>query len=210
LSGPYRLYGAKGGGSMIVEAALARAGAPVEFVDLDWDDVGWTSRTLVPLNPLGQVPTLVMPDGSVMTESAAIVLHLAERYPTAGLAPAPDDAVRAAFLRWLIFLVSAIYPTFTYGDVPKRWVGGDETAGKLLRAGTDEHRNMLWQYVEPHIPGPWFLGEQWSVLDLYLWPMTFWRPGRAWFAEHCPKLHAIGVAMDADPVCRAVAKRNGL
>ena len=206
---PYKLYAAKGSGSMIVEAAFARTNLPVEFVDLAWDDVGWQSRTLAPLNPLGQVPTLVMPDGGVMTETAAIVLHLAEQAPQAGLAPPIDHPQRAAFLRWLVFLVSAVYPTFTYGDVPKRWVGGDEAAGKLLRAGTDEHRMVLWRHVEGEIDGPWFLGDTWSALDLYMWPMTFWRPGREWFAAECPKLHAIGAAMDDDPICRAVSTRNG-
>ena len=206
----YRLYGAKGGGSMIVEAAFARTSLPVEFVDLEWDDVGWDSRTLAPLNPLGQVPTLLMPDGSVMTESAAMILHIAEQSPQADLVPALDHAQRAAFLRWLIFLVSAVYPTFTYGDVPKRWVAGDESAAKSLRTATDEHRKKLWRYVEGQIDGPWFLGDTWSALDLYMWPMTFWRPGRDWFNAECPKLGAIGLAMDIDPVCEAVAARNGL
>ena len=208
-SAAYKLYGAKGSGSMIVEMALARAQLPVQFVDLAWDDVGWNSRTLAPLNPLGQVPTLVMPDGSIMTETAAILLHIAERVPAAGLVPAPDHPQHTAFLRWLVFLVSAIYPTFTYGDVPKRWVAGDETAAKSLRTATDEHRNLLWRYVEGQINGPWFLGDTWSALDLYMWPMTFWRPGRDWFQRHCPKLHRIGTAMDADPLCKAVGTRNG-
>jgi GST-like protein len=206
----YRLYGAKGGGSMIVEAAFARTSLPVEFVDLEWDDVGWQSRTLAPLNPLGQVPTLVMPDGTVMTESAAMILHIAEQSPKADLVPALDHPQRTACLRWLIFLVSAVYPTFTYGDVPKRWVAGDESAAKALRTATDEHRNKLWRYVEGQIDGPWFLGDEWSALDLYMWPMTFWRPGRDWFRSECPKLHAIGVAMDADPLNKAVSARNGL
>jgi GST-like protein len=205
----YKLYGAKGSGSMIVEAAFGRARLPVEFVDLAFDDVGWGSRSLAPLNPLGQVPTLVMPDGSIMTESAAIVLHIAERAPQANLVPALDHPQHTAFLRWLVFLVSPVYSTFTYGDVPKRWVAGDEAAAMALRTSTDEHRNLLWRYVEARIDGPWFLGATWSALDLYMWTMTFWRPGRDWFKAECPKLHAIGVAMDADPVCKAVAARNG-
>jgi GST-like protein len=195
---------------MIVEAAFRRAGIDVEHVDLSWDDVGWESRTLSPLNPLGQVPTVVMPNGSVMTESAAIVLHLGDVAPGAGLVPPPVHPARAEFLRWLAFLVAAVYPTFTYGDVPKRWVDGDEEAGRKLRAGTDAHRERLWRHVERYVGAPWFLGETWSALDLYLWPMTFWRPGRDWFAAECSRLHAIGSAMDRDPACVAVAARNGL
>ncbi len=206
----YKLFGAKGGGSMIVEAAFAHAKVPVQFVDLAWDDIGWNSRTLAPLNPLGQIPTLVMPDGTVMTESAAIILHLAEVAPDANLVPARDHPQHTAFLRWLVFLVAAVYPTFTFGDVPKRWVAGDADAAKALRVSTDEHRNMLWRYVEGQIKGPWFLGDTWSALDLYMWPMTFWRPGRDWFKEQCPKLYRIGKAVDDDHLCKDVSARNGI
>jgi GST-like protein len=209
-NGEYTLYGAKGGGSMIVEAAFAKAHVPVRCIDVPWDDMGWESRTLGALNPLGQVPTLVMPDGSIMTESAAMILHLADVAPASELVPPADDPGRAAFLRWLVFLVAAVYPTFTFGDVPKRWTEGDEAAAKKLRASTDAHRERLWRYVESQIDGPWFLRGAWSALDLYLWPMTFWRPGRAWFESNCPKLGRIGVAMDADRECLAVAERNGL
>jgi len=210
MTKPYRLYGARGGGSMIVEAAFARTKLPIEFVDLAWDDIGWRSRTLAPLNPLGQVPTLVLPNGAVMTESAAMILHLADLEPSCGLVPSADHPARATFLRWLVFLVSAVYPTYTYGDVPKRWLADDEEAAKKLRASTDDHRKLLMRHLERSIEGPWLLGQMWSALDLYLWPMTFWRPGREWFKAECPKLHAIGVAMDEDPICKAVAKRNGL
>jgi len=212
-TGRYRLYGAKGSGAMIVEVAFARASqqleAPLECVDLAWDDIGWNSRTLAPLNPLGQVPTLVMPDGSVMTESAAIILHLGDIAPQSMLVPPSNHPQRPAFLRWLVFLVSAVYSTFTYGDDPKRWLGGDETAAKRLRKSTDDHRELLWRHLETRVGAPWFLGDTWSALDIYLWQMQFWRPGPDWFVAECPKLHAIAVAMRADPYCKAVAQRNG-
>jgi GST-like protein len=210
MSCGYVLYGAGGGGSMIVEAAFAIANVPVAFEDLQWSEVGWSSPRLKDLNPLGQVPTLVMPDGQVMTESAAMILHLNDVAPQASLAPLPDHPKRAAFLRWLIFLVSAVYPTFTYGDEPNRWLDGDEEAGAKLRRGTDEHRKMLWRHLETHVSAPWFLGETWSALDLYMPPMTYWRPGRDWFQAECPKLHEIAQKMQAHPAFTAVLARNGV
>lgn len=212
MAKPYKLYASPGCGSMIVEAAFGFTKLPLKMIDVPWADLGWDSKALKGVNPLGQVPTLILPDGTVMTESAAIILHLADRVKDFDLVPPPDHKQRAAFLRWLVFLVSAVYPTFTYGDVPERWVGApkEKGAGKALRAATDEHRKVLWRFVESQIKGPWFLGKTFSALDLYMWPMTYWHPGRDWFAAECPKLHAIGLAMYAHPVIKKVAARNKL
>ena len=82
--------------------------------------------------------------------------------------------------------------------------------GKALREATDEHRKLLWRYVESQIKGPWFLGKTMSALDIYMWPMGHWRPGIDWFAKECPKLHKIARAMKAHPVVKKVAGRNKL
>ena len=210
MAKPYTLYAAKGGGSMIVELAFAATKLPLKIVDVPWKDTGWKSKTLKPFNPLGQVPTLLLPNGTVMTESAAMVLHLADRSADAGLAPGPRDKERTQFLRWLIFLVSAVYPTFTYGDDPKRWLSGDEQAGSKLRASTDDHRKMLWKFVEGEIKGPWFLGRKTSALDFYVWTMMHWRPGRDWMKSECPKLHQIASRVSDRDATKRVAERNGL
>ncbi len=208
----YKLYGASGGGSMIVEAAFGFTKLPVEFVDVPWDDTGWNSKTLKKLNPLGQVPTLVLPDATVMSESAAIILHIADKVPGFELVPPRAHAKRAQFLRWLVFLVAAVYPTFTYGDVTERWVGAGhkEGAGKALREGTDEHRKTIWRFVESQVRGPWFLDKTFSALDLYIWMMMKWRPGGDWFTAECPKLHKIATTMNDHPVCKNVTARNKL
>ena len=207
---PYTLYAAKGGGSMIVELAFAATKLPLKIVDVPWKDTGWKSKALRTFNPLGQVPTLLLPNGTVMSESAAIVLHLADRAPDAHLVPAAQEKERGQFLRWLVFLVSAVYPTFTYGDDPKRWLSGDEQAGAKLRASTDDHRKMLWKFVESEIKAPWFLGKKYSALDLYVWTMMHWRPGRDWLKAECPKLHKIAMSVADRAATKAVAARNGL
>jgi hypothetical protein len=82
-----------------------------------------------------------------MTESAAIVLLIDDSAPKAGLVPPADSPERAAFLRWLVFLVAAIYPTFTYGDDPRKWLP-DSPDANALREATDRHRERLWREVE--------------------------------------------------------------
>ena len=115
----YTLLAAKGCGSVIVEAALALSGLPHRVEETPYDEPGPARDRLRALNPLGQVPVLLLPDGEVMTESAAMVLHLADRAPEAGLAPPPDDPTRPAFLRWLVFLVGAIaeYALLIYAGI---------------------------------------------------------------------------------------------
>ncbi len=210
MAKPYKLFAAKGGGSMIVEAAFGFTKLPLTIKDVSWDDLGWDSKMLKDLNPLGQVPTLVLPDGSVMTESAAIFLHLADRVKDYPLVPSQRHKQRAAFLRWLVFLVAAVYPTFTYGDVPERWVGvsKDKGAGKALRHATDEHRKVLLEFLEVQVTGPWFLGRTMSALDVFVWVLAKWRPGTDWLKAECPKLSEIARAMSQHVVCKRVTARN--
>jgi GST-like protein len=202
---PWHVIGTRGCGSAIVEAVLVLAGIAYEREEVDYGQPGPGRDRLRAHNPLGQVPTVILPDGTVMTESAAIALHLDELVPTAGLLPAVGDPLRAVALRHLVFLVAAVYPTFTYGDDPARWVGD---AGPRLGEAALAHRQALWQQLEAAARGPWLLGARRSLLDVYVAVMTRWTPGRAWFAGACPKLAAIAAALDDEPRLRALWDAN--
>jgi len=204
-SARWRVIGSKGCGSAIVEAALVVAEIPYDREEVDYSTPSPARDRLLALNPLGQVPTVVLPDGTVMTESLALVLHLDELAPGVGLVPAVGDPLRPVALRWLTFLIAAVYPTFTYGDEPEKWVG---EAAPALRESTHAHRRRLWSQLETIAGSPWFLGATCSALDLYVGVMTRWRPNRPWFAEHAPRLHAIAVALDDDPRLRELWAEN--
>jgi GST-like protein len=202
------LHGRRGWGSAIVEAQLDAYGLPWRFVDAG-DVLGDAAAkaALAPLNPTGQVPTLVLDNGTVMTESAAVTLWLAEHCASDMLVPAPADPLRPAFLRWLIFLVASIYPCFTFADLPERFVA-DEGARKPYRQAVDAWMLDRWAMVEAAAQGPCFLGDQLSAIDIYLAVMTRWRPKRPWFAAHAPRLHAAALAAEADPRLAAALARN--
>ena len=203
----HRLLGEKGCGNVIVEAAFALAGVPLEVEPVEYAAGSPTRARLLAVNPLGQVPALILPDGSVMTESLAMIHYVNDLAPKAGLVPAPKSAERARFLRWSTFLVAAIYPTFTYGDEPAKWVE-DPNGAKQLRESTARHREKLWLQVEGEAGAPWFLGETRSALDIYVAVMTRWRPGILWFTKRTPKLVAIAQKTTAIPEMAAVMKRN--
>src|SRR6202041_2059745 len=94
----------KGWGSAIIDAALELSGQPYKIDPVAAADGAPGRDRLLKLNTLGQLPTRRLPDGAVMAESAAMILHLSELAPAAGLAPALGSASRPAFLRWLVFL----------------------------------------------------------------------------------------------------------
>ncbi|AUT48186.1 glutathione S-transferase family protein [Achromobacter sp. AONIH1] len=203
----YELIGSAGCGSAIVEMALALANVPYTLEDVPYLKPGPQRDRLLRLNPLGQVPTLVTPDGEVMTESAAMILHLHDVAPQAGLAPLPDQPERARFLNLLIRLVAAIYPTFTYGDNPPQWTTEGAPAD-LLRERVHTRRAELWQELERQAGAPHMLGERFSALDLYVAVMTRWRPGPAWFESVCPALTAVAREAGRNPAVARALRRN--
>jgi len=204
----YTLYGRAGWGSAIVEAQLVWYGLPFTFQPVDDLFKSTDARTaLGKVNPLAQVPTLVMPDGSVMSESAAITLLLADITGSDALVPGPKAAERGQFLRWLVFIVANIYPTFTYADDPARFISVN-TARDPFRAATDAYAQRLWRQIEGEAGNPWFLGERFSALDIFLGIMTRWRPRRGWFETETPRLFAIARRADKVPRLEPVWARN--
>lgn len=202
------LIGSLGCGSIIVEMALALTGLPCRLTDLPYLEEGPARARLLSFNALGQVPTLVLEDGTVMTESAAILLYLDDRPPAAGLAPRPGAPGRAAFLNRLVLLVAAIYPTFTYGDDPARWTLPGEAADTLRRR-TDAARAALFLAWEAAAgPGPHAAGAAMTALDLYLVAMTQWRPRRPWFEAHAPALTAFADRAAQHPAIAPVVARH--
>ncbi len=204
----YTLWGRPGWGSTIVEAQLELYGLQYRYEPVeDLFRTPGAREKLEKVNPLAQVPTLVMPDGSIMSESAAITLLLADVTGSESLVPGPGAPERAKFLRWLVFLVANIYPTFTYADDPSRFVSVN-AARDPFRAATDAYAQRLWRQVEREAGTPWFLGDRFSALDIYVDIMTRWRPKRGWFEIETPRLFAIARRADALPELADVWKRN--
>ena len=204
----YKLYGRAGWGSTIVETQLVWYGLPFTFEPVDDLFKSPDARSkLEKVNPLAQVPTLVMPDGSVMSESAAITLLLADITGKDTLVPSAGAPERAKFLRWLVFLVANIYPTFTYADDPSRFISLT-AARDPFRAATDAYAQKLWRQIDGEVGSPWFLGNRFSALDIYLDVMSRWRPKRGWFETETPHLFAIARRTDSVPELAEVWKRN--
>ena len=105
------------------------------------------------------------------------------------------------------FITSNIYPTYTYADDPARFV-----AGKAAREGFADAVNLyakkLYLILDGEASGPWFLGDRFSALDIYIYTMTRWRPKRPWFDANAPTLAAIADATRAVPRLAQVWAKN--
>lgn len=191
------LYANRGSGSVIVEALFTVLGT--DYQRREVGIFGEATDELRAVNPLGQVPTLVLDDGTVMTESVAITLWALEQSPGNNLAPAPGDPLRPTFLRWLVYFPAAIYPMYTVGDFPADWVG-DEAAPRL-RAATYERTLACWRVLESELGGrgSFVFGETVTALDVFVSVMSHWSPGRERIREAAPRLVSAAERFEADP-----------
>lgn len=203
----YELIGSRGCGSAMVEMALELANVPYTVTDLPYLKPGPGRERLLRLNVTGQVPTLVLPGGEVMTESAAMILHLNDVAPAAGLVPPVDSPERVRFWHLLMRLIGAVYPTFTYADDPPKWTLPGEPA-ELLRRRVHDRRAELWQEIERHAGAPHVLGRRFSALDLYVPVMIRWRPGPPWFKATCPALYAAAEQAATQPDVAKILARH--
>jgi glutathione S-transferase len=111
---------------------------------------------LLSLNPMGKLPTLTDGD-TVVTESAAIGLYLADRYAPGKLAPALDDPRRGPYLRWSLFAPSVIEPCVMAK------MGGWQY--RESSAGWGSHAAML-EAMKSALRGDYLLGDQFSMADV--------------------------------------------
>ncbi|MFN3537734.1 MAG: glutathione S-transferase family protein [Brevundimonas sp.] len=196
----FTVYGAAGSGSVPVEAAMTLLGLDHEVIEAPtWEGEAQRDR-VAPVNPMRQIPALVTPDGETITESAAILIWLADSHPEARLAPALDDPRRAQFLRWMSFIPASIYSMFWVRDEPSRLVGDDEAAQAAVLDRTAERIAACWAVMDAQVnPGEFILGDRLTVLDLYVAVASRWTPRRRRFYAEAPKLAPVVRRVDALP-----------
>ncbi|MBS0364647.1 MAG: glutathione S-transferase family protein [Proteobacteria bacterium] len=183
---PYTLYGRTGAGSLAPQILLEETGAPYR---LSW--VGKGSAELEAyrrINPTGKIPCLVLPDGTAVFESAAILIHLADAHPGAAFAPAPGTSARARYLQWMVFLSANVYESLLRYFYAERYSTAGPAAAPAIQAQAladwDRHLQLLHGALSPYL-----LGEQISAADPYLYMLAGWYPGGVKaLATRLPKL----------------------
>jgi GST-like protein len=199
ISGKYTLYGFKLTGSCAIEAALAEARVPYDFVPVNTKAGETRNAEFTVINPRQQVPVLRLPDGTIVTEGPAILAHIADANPAAKLSPTPGSPQRARHDRWLAFFHANIYEGELRQLFPERYVDDAVCAPSAKRAAD--------RYVERHFLifenelqiTPYFSGEELTILDIYVWMLCQWMP-QDWMAAHCPKVKRLSDTVAARPL----------
>jgi GST-like protein len=207
----YTLYGKAGSGSASIEAALTLARAPFRVVET----ASWAQNDafadLLAINPLGQIPTLVLEDGSALSESAAILIHLGSAHPDAKLLP-QDASRRAQAIRGLVFIAANCYAAISIIDFPERWcenAEGDEAVQQRIRAGTRARLHRHWEMFADVFPArPWLSGHDLGALDLLAAVVSKWSGSRQHLERHRPALYETLLRVEAHPGVAAVFARH--
>lgn len=207
------LHHAPGTAAMAPHILLEEIGAPFVLRPVDTDARAHKSPAFLALNPNGRVPVLV-DGGLVLYESAAICLHLADRHPAAGLAPAVGSDERAQFYKWQMWLTNTLQATLMAYWYPDRWVAVGNAAGAAeVKRRAEAETGLLLVQLDAELArhgAPWLLGDTYRAVDAYAlmlcrWTRHFERPARS-----LPVLGGYLQRVLGRPAVRRVFEREGL
>jgi GST-like protein len=203
------LYGTKGSGSAAAEAGLEIAGLAYRTVEAaSWKPSPGLDE-LKRINPIAQIPTLVLGDGSLLTESAAILIHLGLAHPESGLI-ASEPSRRAQQIRGLVYIAANCYAGIGILDYPDRWYPDPDDAVKQAMQTRGKARlHELWQIFADQFPAaPWLSGERLGALDILAATVSKWSGARKALAESRPEFAGLLARIEADPRIAAVWARH--
>ena len=202
----YTLYGIDESGSCMIEIALQRCAVAWRRIDASsWED-GEGSDALARINPLKQIPTLVTPEGQVLTESAAILIHLGLEFPASELLAGN----RAQILRGLVYIAANCYSAVGIIDYPQRWLGnvGDAAQAQLV-SGTRRHLHQAWVVFAEQFADQLFApGNVPNALGIMAAAVSRWDAAREVLNNLAPGFAQTLARVDADPVVAPVFARH--
>ncbi len=203
----YKLYGSIGTGACAVKAALTEAGAPFEEVEITTSKKQHLTEEYRQINPRQQVPSLMLPDGSIMTEGSAMLLHIADAHPEVKLAPIPGTSERAQHDRWLFFFAVNVYEGELRKMRGERYTtdtNGKKDVEGAAKTYVDRHYRIFEDALGDE---PYFFGDKFSMLDIYMWMLSQWVDA-AWLKANCPKIVRLANTVKARPKIVPIHEEN--
>ncbi|MEO7066010.1 MAG: glutathione S-transferase family protein [Rhodanobacter sp.] len=204
----YTLYYSPGAASMLVHLALLEVGAPYKLERIDLDAGQQRSAAYLALNPAGVVPTLLV-DGVPHGESSALAMLLAERHADAKLAPAVGSEQRASYLQNMLYLANSLQPLFRQWFYPEEHL---PSGAAMVKENARLSIELCWAHLDAQLAdgGPYLLGEQFSVVDLYALTLMRWSRNMPKPATSWPHVAALTTLLKSRPSWKQLCDLEGL
>lgn len=203
------LYYYPGNASLLPHMMLREIGVPFELRLVDRSQNVQKSAEYLKLNPNGRIPVLV-DDDLVLFETAAIVLHLADKFPEAGLAPAVGTKERAEFYKWMVHLTNTPQAEYRAWFYPNEHVS-DEAAAPTVKQAAEMRLNHMFDVISEQLGGKtWLLGDRFSAADLFLFMLIRWGRGMPRPPRSIPNLKALADRVLARPAVQEVFRVEGI
>src|SRR5438874_6886462 len=154
--------------SLATRIALYEAGAAANYLEVDPKTkvVQKDGSDFRAVNPLGLVPTLRTDDGMVLTENAAILQYVADRFPKAGISAVSAEE-HSRLHQWLCFIGTELHKGLFVPVLDKK--APPEVKSYVLGKGLSR-----LDYLENYLKGREFLLDHFSVADAYLVTVINW------------------------------------
>ncbi len=119
------------------------------------------------------MPALITEQGT-LTETPALLLYVAQRFPDAKLAPLDNPFLLARMQEVNSFLASTVHVSHAHGRRGSRWADDEQAIAAMQQKVASNMRDGFAQIEQHYLAGPWVLGEQFSVADIYLFVVAGW------------------------------------
>jgi glutathione S-transferase len=164
-----QLFYAPGSSSLLPHIVLYEAGLPFAAVRInEHSKIIEGGGDYMKVNPLGYVPALLLDDGTLLTEGAAIVQHIADKVPSKNLAPANGTIERTKLQSWLNFFSSEMHKG---GFSPLFYKGMPEEGKEVFRARLKARFAHLNEHLKSN---EYLMGPNYSVVDAHLFVISNW------------------------------------
>ncbi|WP_334127630.1 glutathione S-transferase family protein [Sneathiella sp.] len=201
-----KLHYAPGTVAMASHIALAEAGADYTAVPVDFANAAQTKADYLAINPKGRVPALVTERG-ILTETPAILLYIAQRYPEKKLAPFDDIYRLAKMQEFNNYLCSTVHVNQSHYLRGTRWASEESSLADMRRKVKQNMRDSLALIEAEMIEGPWIMGDSYTVADGYFFAVQRWLTFSKIDIADYPKLERLVARMKERPaVIRALAE----
>ena len=201
-----KLYYSPGACSLADHIVLEWIGQPYETRRVSREER--RSPDYLAINPAGAVPALE-DEGWVLTQNAAILHYLTDKFPQSGLDGGSDPRARAEVNRWLAFVNSDVHPAFKPLFGATAYLG-DEAAIAKSKANARAQLRGLFARADARLADrDWIAGDR-SIADPYLYVVTRWAKANEVDLSGFGHLEAHFRRMGEDPAVRRVLTDEGL